>query len=85
MATDLRNLSRDWPSVGNQMLLDRRLNAFGLELFVESYWEWIADLIEAKPDSPREDLVQEFQYRGMTIRLDPTVGLEAWDAAKASS
>ena len=77
---DLRNLSRDWPTCGNQALMDLRLNPFGLELFVESYWDVIAMLVEDKMDFPREKLIREFKYRGMTIRLDPTVGLEAWDA-----
>ena len=82
MAADLRNLSRAWPSCGTQALLDTGLNGFGLELFVESYWDAVGRSLDARPEIPRDELVVEFEYRGMTIRLDPTVGLEAWDAAR---
>lgn len=81
MPADLRNLSRTWPSCGTQLLLDTGLNGFGLELFVESYWDAVARSLEDRPDVPRDELIVEFEYRGMTIRLDPTVGLEAWDSA----
>ena len=84
---DFRNESRRWPTCGTQRLLDLGLNGFGLELFVESYWTTIAKMlhhagdrdgtgIQSKPF--RKPLVLD--YRGMTITLDPGIGLD--EAAK---
>lgn len=81
---DLRNQSRDFNTVGNQAILDLNLNAFGLELFVESYWDTIEQLIvggHVKPDDETK-LKKEFVYRGMTITLDPAIGLALWERPK---
>ena len=84
---DFRNESRRWPTCGTQRLLDLGLNGFGLELFVESYWTRIAKMLQVSGDRDgtgaggktlREPLVLE--YRGMTITLDPGIGLD--EAAK---
>ncbi len=80
--TDFRNLSRAWPSCGNQLLIDHGLNAFGLELFVESYWDAVARTLDHDPSVARESLTIEVEYRGMRVRLDPTPGLEAWDESR---
>lgn len=80
-ARDLRNQSRDFETIGNQWLIDRLLNAFGLELFIESYWDVIESLIirgKIPPECERE-LRIKFDYRGMTITIDPSIGLAAWD------
>jgi hypothetical protein len=79
---DLRNESRKWPSVGNQALVDMRLNAFGLELFVESYWETLGLLIAPDGTVGAEEIREIMKpmviaYRGMTVTLDPRPGLEA--------
>jgi hypothetical protein len=77
---DLRNESRKWPGVGNQKLLDMQLNAFGLELFVESYWETLALLIGRFTSADEVRRIMEpmvVAYRGMTVTLDPRPGLEA--------
>ena len=78
---DLRNQSRDFETIGNQRLLDLRLNAFGLELFVESYWDTIEKMIVGSqiPPEREQDLKLTFSYRGMTITLDPGIGLAAWE------
>ena len=78
---DLRNQSRDFETTGNQWLLDLRLNAFGLEVFVESYWDTIEKLIVSGkiPPERERDLELMFSYRGMTITLDPSIGLAAWE------
>jgi hypothetical protein len=78
---DLRNQSRDFETCGNQKLVDLGLNAWGFELFVESYWDQIEEMIfmgEIPPDR-EPDLVLELTYRGMKITLDPGPGLAAWD------
>jgi len=61
--------------------MDRLLNAIGLELFIESYWDVIEKLIigGAIPPERERDLKLTFSYRGMTITLDPSIGLAAWD------
>ncbi len=69
---DLRNRSRNFASMGNQKLLDAGLNAFGLELFVESLW----DAIERDLERGAEVKPLEFLYRGMSVVIDPTTGLE---------
>ncbi len=78
---DLRNQSRDFESVGNQHLLDLNLNAFGLELFVESYWNTVEKMIVGGHIPPERErtLKLTFSYRGMTITLDPRIGLAAWE------
>ncbi len=78
---DLRNQSRDFQTVGNQWLVDRHLNAWGLELFVESYWDTIEKLIVSGGVPPNREvgLKMTFSYRGMTITLDPGIGLAAWE------
>ena len=76
MARDLRNESRNWPSVGNQKFLDLGLNAFGLELFVESYWDTISKMVGDDFSDPAKWILT-LPYRGMTITLDPTVGFAA--------
>ncbi len=78
---DLRNQSRDFETIGNQWLLDLRLNAFGLELFVESYWDMIEKMIVNSkiPPERERNLKLTFTYRGMTITLDPGIGLAAWE------
>ncbi len=77
---DLRNQSRDFETCGNQWLLDLRLNAFGLELLAESYWDTIEKMIVdgTVPPGREPDLKLEFVYRGMKITLDPSIGLAAW-------
>ena len=84
---DLRNQSRDFETTGNQWLLDLRLNAFGLELFVESYWDTIEKLIVSGriPPERERDLKLTFTYRGMTATLDPGVGLAAWKRPPAQA
>lgn len=75
---DLRNESREWATVGMQRILDLRMNAFGLELFVESYWDTLALLLEHNEASKvTAQLVEPLvlTFRGMTITLDPTKGL----------
>ena len=78
---DLRNQSRDFETVGNQWLLNLRLNAFGLELLVESYWDTMEKMIVGGqiPSERERDLKLKFNYRGMTITLDPSIGLAAWE------
>lgn len=78
---DLRNQSRDFETVGNQWLVDRSMNAWGLELFVESCWDGIEKMIIGGkiPPERERDLKLTFSYRGMTITLDPGIGLAAWD------
>jgi hypothetical protein len=73
---DLRNQSRDFPSCGTQRLLDLGLNGFGLELFVESYWNTIEKFGDDLTDEQR---TLSFVYRGMTITLDPKVGFDLWE------
>lgn len=82
---DLRNQSRDFDTAGNQFLLDLDLNAFGMELFVESYWDTIEKMVVSGMISPERepDLKLTFTYRGMTITLDPSVGLAAWERPTA--
>ena len=84
---DLRNQSRDFETVGNQWLIDLRLNAFGLELFVESYWDTIEKMIVSGriPPECEQDLKLTISYRGMTITLDPGIGLEAWERPPAQA
>ena len=78
---DLRNQSRDFETIGNQWLIDLGLNAFALELLVESYWDMIEKMIanDTIPPEREPELKLVFQYRGMTITLDPSIGLAAWE------
>jgi hypothetical protein len=78
---DLRDQSRDFETCGNKRLTDLRLNAWGFELFVESYWDQIEKMITSGgvPPDREPDLVLELTYRGMKITLDPGPGLAAWD------
>lgn len=80
-ARDLRNQSRDFETVGNQWLFNRGMNAWALELFVESRWDAIEELIVGGriPRELEKDLTLTFNYRGMTITIDPSIGLAAWD------
>jgi hypothetical protein len=81
---DLRNQSRDFETCGNKRLTDLGLNAWGFELFVESYWDQIEEMIivDGLPPDREPDLVLELTYRGMRITLDPGPGLAAWDRPK---
>jgi hypothetical protein len=55
------------PTVGMQQLLDIGLNAFGLQLFVES----IANKKDAKEFKPIS-----FIFRGIRVTLQPEPGME---------
>lgn len=84
---DLRNQSRGFDTVGNQWLLNLGLNGFGLELLVESYWNTMEKMIVGGhiPSERERDLKLTFTYRGMTITLDPSIGLDAWERPLAAS
>lgn len=51
----------------------------------ESYWDTIEKMIVSGriPPEREPDLKLTFSYRGMTITLDPGIGLEAWERPPA--
>ncbi len=73
---DLRNQSRDFPSCGTQRLLDLGLNGFGLELFVESWWDTLEKIGDGLTEEQRR---LSFTYRGVEITIDPKVGFDLWE------
>jgi hypothetical protein len=61
------NTKQTVPEVSMQMMIDSGLNAFGLQLFVES----IAHKKDAKSFKP-----MAFIFRGIKVTLEPIPGIE---------
>jgi hypothetical protein len=58
------------PRVTMQMLIDARLNAFGLQLFCESFAEVI------NPEKPDAGLPFSFSFRGLRFTVEREPGEE---------